>query len=103
MSLSLGVTRNFRLRNAPGTTDEPRTYEIALPHNSLLIMHGGTQERYKHTVPPVGKSKAIDLFKPRWTRDGNYIGSEDRASYNSRINITFRWAQYIFGTGAFGT
>jgi hypothetical protein len=53
-------------------------------------MHGGTQEKYKHTVPPVAKGKAIDLFRPAWTRDGKYVSLEDRESYNSRINITFR-------------
>lgn len=37
-----------------------RTLEITLPHNSLLIMHGGTQEVFKHCVPPMN---GMDVFK----------------------------------------
>jgi alkylated DNA repair dioxygenase AlkB len=90
VSLSLGVTRNFRLRDTPGSAEIPRTYEIPLTHNSVIIMHGGTQEWYKHSIPPVAKGRAIDLYKPAWTKDGQFIPAEDRVGYNSRINVTFR-------------
>ncbi|KAL8279811.1 hypothetical protein RQP46_007661 [Phenoliferia psychrophenolica] len=53
-SLSLGVTRPFRLRAVvptppPGYTGPPpppsRTLSITLPHGSLIIMHAGCQVR----------------------------------------------------------
>jgi alkylated DNA repair dioxygenase AlkB len=55
-SLSLGTPRNFRLRETD-TVDPAykvssagiRTYEVNLGHNSLVLMNGGCQERYKHT------------------------------------------------------
>ncbi len=53
-------------------------------------MHGGTQEKYKHTIPPVGKGKAIDLYKPAWAKEGQHIPVESRVAYNSRLNVTFR-------------
>jgi len=67
-SLTLGCTRPFRLRpfsstSLPSTNGQPttmRTLEITLPHNSLLIMHGGTQEVFKHCVPPMN---GMDVFK----------------------------------------
>lgn len=40
-SISLGCQRTFRLRGG----DPVRTYDIPLPHNSLLIMHAGCQEQ----------------------------------------------------------
>lgn len=54
-SLSLGTPRAFRLRQTD--TADPaysigrpiRTYEVLLGHNSLVLMNGGCQERYKHT------------------------------------------------------
>ena len=63
-SLSLGVTRNFRLRGVPSLQSlnepPPRTYDIQLPHNSLCIMGASCQERFKHGIPP---ARSIDLFK----------------------------------------
>ncbi|KAH9811302.1 hypothetical protein DFH28DRAFT_982860 [Melampsora americana] len=81
-SLSLGTGRQFRLRAVRNLNDPlappPRTYSIFLPHNSLLIMHGSCQERYKHCIP---KQNSIDVFKP--------LSSNE--SYLERINITFRF------------
>ncbi|WAQ88667.1 hypothetical protein PtA15_10A86 [Puccinia triticina] len=82
-SLSLGTTRQFRLRpvaNILESETEPlRTYSISLPHNSLLVMHGGCQERYKHCIPP---QPSLDVFKnPNQPTDTRI----------ERINITFRF------------
>ena len=53
-SLSLGVEREFRVRRAEAEADEG-AYAIHLPHNSLLIMHAGMQEGWKHCVHPAQK------------------------------------------------
>ncbi|KAF4608967.1 hypothetical protein EYR40_001320 [Pleurotus pulmonarius] len=64
-SLSLGTRRTFSLRDVvPADEQETRharTYNIPLPHNSLIIMHATTQERFKHAVPP---QRAVDVYKP---------------------------------------
>lgn len=60
-SLSLGVTRNFRLRNQ---TQQARTFDISLPHNSLLLMHAGCQESFKHSVPP---QRTVRNTQPRFS------------------------------------
>lgn len=81
-SLSLGTGRQFRLRAVRNVNDSsgtsPRTYSIFLPHNSLLIMHGGCQEKYKHCIP---SQKTVDTFKPPLIAE----------SHIERINITFRF------------
>lgn len=88
-SLSLGVSRPFRLRpflpsssssNPAKTTN--RTLEIPLTHNTLCIMHAGCQERFKHSVPPVS---AMDLFRLPGER-----GKGDKAGrgYRERINVS---------------
>ncbi|GAA5991046.1 hypothetical protein JCM5350_005407 [Sporobolomyces pararoseus] len=101
-SLTLGCTRPFRLRPFSPTSlpsssanSTMRTLEITLPHNSLLIMHGGTQEVFKHCVPPVS---GMDVFKlPR----GSLVPSEEERTrdeietlmntkWRERINMTFR-------------
>lgn len=69
-SLSLGVTRAFRLRRKlpRGTAATPAdTVQLQLSHGSLLRMGGATQQLYRHEVP-----------KTRRVTDG-------------RINLTFRW------------
>ncbi|KAM0789174.1 hypothetical protein ACM66B_000022 [Microbotryomycetes sp. NB124-2] len=77
-SLSLGVARPFRLRPfKPLANGQQRTLEIVLPHNSLCIMHGGCQELFKHSIPPVA---GMDLFR--------LPGSQQ--SFRERINMTFR-------------
>jgi hypothetical protein len=77
-----------------------------LPHNSLVIMHAGCQERFvttdvsatrtadescrvhsfKHTIPP---QSAIDAFKPPFPPPNFEEGAP--SPYVSRINITFRF------------
>ncbi|KAK7203396.1 GRF zinc finger protein [Myxozyma melibiosi] len=56
-SLSLGVTREFRLRPMapPSENSGTQTYSLHLPHNSLLIMHAPCQEKFKHSVIPARK------------------------------------------------
>ncbi|KXX75455.1 Alpha-ketoglutarate-dependent dioxygenase alkB 3 [Madurella mycetomatis] len=87
-SLSLGVTREFRVRRvlpsspASSLSDdrEQQQYNpdlagqiaIHLPHNSLLVMHADMQEEWKHSVCP---AQAIDPHP---------------LAGNRRINITYR-------------
>lgn len=56
-SVSLGATRTFRLRSTH--KKEALMFQIALPHNSLLLMRPGCQEEFKHCVN--GMSKAVAL------------------------------------------
>ncbi|KAJ9117157.1 hypothetical protein QFC20_000300 [Naganishia adeliensis] len=98
VSLSLGTPREFRLRPVPHhsspTTDalgnSLRTYAVTLGHNSLCIMHAGTQELYKHTVPPT-PTGSVDIFKPPYDSAQRWVPPEARKGYTSRINITFRF------------
>ena len=90
-SLSLGVTREFRVRkivprdesNDSPTTDARSIKDdqradaegqiaIHLPHNSLLVMHAEMQEEWKHSIAP---SPAIDPHP---------------IAGNKRINVTYR-------------
>ncbi|KAL2915011.1 hypothetical protein HK105_205555 [Polyrhizophydium stewartii] len=67
--------------SAPPDGDaQARTFDILLPHNSLLIMFPPMQERYKHELPPVGSS----LTRPTGTLVPHPISGE------TRINLTFR-------------
>lgn len=53
-SLSLGAERRFRFRRrrARGEPAQPGdTFELPLPHGSLLRMAGDTQQSYKHELP----------------------------------------------------
>lgn len=55
-----------------------RTLEITLPHNSVLIMHAGNQECFKHCVPPVS---GMDVFKlPRGSLSPNDGDEEEKES-----------------------
>ncbi|CCU80611.1 GRF zinc finger domain-containing protein [Blumeria hordei DH14] len=84
-SLSLGVSREFRLRKislresgsesktaAGKLMESDGQISIHLPHNSLLVMHAEMQEEWKHCIAP---ASAID-FHP--------------ISGSKRINITYR-------------
>jgi hypothetical protein len=93
-SISLGVTREFRVRRVVGRDDEtddgePKTASstsrqsidradtegqiaIHLPHNSLLVMHAEMQEDWKHSIAP---AQVIDPHP---------------IAGNKRINITYR-------------
>ncbi|KAI1931831.1 hypothetical protein LOZ65_001083 [Ophidiomyces ophidiicola] len=94
-SLSLGVSREFRVRKvvppdksdtassnssttaaqkAPSSrSDVQGQISIHLPHNSLLIMHAEMQEEWKHSISP---TQTI---------------SPHPVSENKRINVTYRW------------
>ncbi|EIN07726.1 hypothetical protein PUNSTDRAFT_88376 [Punctularia strigosozonata HHB-11173 SS5] len=89
-SLSLGTRRVFRLREVIPTdeigTRQARTFNIPLPHNSLIIMHATTQEKFKHAIPP---QTSIDLYRPSFPHpDRPEVPIEPS---NARINITFRF------------
>ena len=51
-SLSLGAARRFVLKNP---REPSRKLEIALPHGSLLVMGGDTQQNYRHALPRTAK------------------------------------------------
>ncbi|KAJ3090142.1 hypothetical protein HK102_004573 [Quaeritorhiza haematococci] len=51
-SLTLGACRTFRIRRLAEPTGLPgQTFNINLPHNSLLVMLPPLQEHYRHEVP----------------------------------------------------
>ncbi|KAF5372837.1 hypothetical protein D9758_001657 [Tetrapyrgos nigripes] len=111
-SLSLGTRRNFSLREVIPTqeaeTRRAQTFNIPLPHNSLVIMHGSCQERFKHSIPP---QTSMDLYRPAYppppslqssnSSSASNTGASTSTSPNStstttepsncRINITFRF------------
>lgn len=91
-SISLGVAREFRVRQIVAQDDEPATDDskgsdkptstradlqgqisIHLPHNSLLVMHAEMQEEWKHCIAP---ANVIDPHPVAGTK---------------RINITYRF------------
>jgi alkylated DNA repair dioxygenase AlkB len=65
-SVSLGAERLFRLKRKNGSV----AFSERLPHGSLLIMAGNTQEHFKHEVP-----KEPGVTQPR-------------------INLTFRYIEH---------
>ncbi|MEO6518997.1 MAG: alpha-ketoglutarate-dependent dioxygenase AlkB [Pseudoxanthomonas sp.] len=54
-SLSLGATRRFVLK---AFREPSRKLEIALPHGSLLVMGGDTQQHYRHALPRTARPVA---------------------------------------------
>lgn len=56
-SISLGFSREFRIRKIYPSNSQ--VYSIRLKHNSMLIMHAGFQEEYKHCVPLSSKNANI--------------------------------------------
>ncbi|KIK63613.1 hypothetical protein GYMLUDRAFT_40671 [Collybiopsis luxurians FD-317 M1] len=87
-SLSLGTRRIFSLRevipSVESDTRSAQTFNIPLPHNSLVIMHASCQERFKHAIPP---QSAMDIYRPTHPR---FPGGPIEPS-NCRINVTFRF------------
>ncbi|KAJ3158926.1 hypothetical protein HDU86_002095 [Geranomyces michiganensis] len=75
-SLTLGAARPFRLRRIarPGGGAPGQTFNVVLPHNSLLIMFPPCQEEYRHSVP---KCQSSSL-------------SPHPISHATRLNLTFR-------------
>jgi alkylated DNA repair dioxygenase AlkB len=63
-SLSLGETRVFRFRHK--TRKDLKPVSVELTDGSLLLMAGGTQKHWQHTIP------------------------KERAARGARINLTFR-------------
>ncbi|KAJ3055884.1 hypothetical protein HK097_008881 [Rhizophlyctis rosea] len=74
-SLTLGATRIFRLRRytVPGQPT-PQTFNISLPHNSLLIMFPPCQEEFRHEVPQINPLRL----------------THNPISGDIRINLTYR-------------
>lgn len=72
-SISLGVTREFRLKSRVDKNACP--ISVHLPHNSLIIMHAGCQEQYKHSLMPAPIGEPLDAHP---------------VSGLVRINITYR-------------
>jgi hypothetical protein len=65
-----------------------RTLEIILPHNSLLIMHGGVQELFKHCVPPVN---GMDVYKlPRGSLVFEEGGKRTREEIDELMSTKWR-------------
>lgn len=79
--LSLGGTRYFRLKKNYGSNIV--TYQLPLPHNTLLIMHPGCQEEYRHCVNP--------MLKPEQAHP--LVGQ-------TRFNLTFRFHPLEFNLNA---
>ncbi|BGP17155.1 hypothetical protein JCM10213v2_005171 [Rhodosporidiobolus nylandii] len=91
---------------SPSTLTPPtlRTLSLHLPHNSLLIMHAGVQEVFKHCVPPVGGGMDVFALRKGLLRPGKDTGegeggggwSEEKVKelegrkWRERINMTFR-------------
>ncbi|KAK3670618.1 hypothetical protein LTR78_009453 [Recurvomyces mirabilis] len=82
-SLSLGVAREFRVRqivpNVDGAAaDTQGQIAIHLPHNSLLVMHAEMQEEWKHSVAP---AQTVDAHP---------------VAGNKRLNVTYRcYKEYL--------
>jgi hypothetical protein len=69
------ATRTFRLQayGAGGKVDTRRRYDLALPHNTLLVMWPPCQEGFQHSVPEE------DLFL------------NHPVSGPARVSLTFRY------------
>ena len=76
-SLTLGAERVFRVKKIISDDNSTSTFDILLPHNSLLIMLPPFQEEYKHEIPKC---------KPNGVKPHRISGPE-------RLNITFRVAR----------
>ena len=57
-SLSLGGTRRFRFRQR---RDHSKSFAMALPHGSLLLMSGDTQAHWQHALPRTARPVAPRL------------------------------------------
>lgn len=72
-SLSLGCVREFRVRrNYPSNS---QIYTLKPSHNSLIIMHAGFQEEYRHSVNQQTNFKAMNMHP---------------ISKDIRFNLTYR-------------
>lgn len=73
-SLSLGCVREFRVRRNYPTNSQ--VYIIKPPHNTLVIMHAGFQEEYKHCIHSHSKNSYLE---------------QHPISKDIRINLTYRY------------
>ncbi|EQC41801.1 hypothetical protein, variant [Saprolegnia diclina VS20] len=80
-SLTLGAERVFRIKRLPTESYPAQTFNLALPHNSLLIMLPPFQ-LYRHEVPPVRPNQV------KWHHDAK----------DARINLTFRMLRPLYMT-----
>ncbi|AQZ13424.1 (ZYRO0D05434g) [Zygosaccharomyces parabailii] len=72
-SLSLGCVREFRVRRTYPANSQ--VYVLRPPHNTLMIMHAGFQEEYKHCVHAGPKNATLE---------------QHPISKDIRINLTYR-------------
>lgn len=75
---------------------EPRTFDVPLVHNTLLLMVPPCQEKFKHSIPT---QPSIDAFRPAYGVDGTLFEPEERTSFSSRIAVTFRFYRPDFAPG----
>lgn len=73
-SLSLGCAREFRVRKSYPSNSQ--IYTIKPPHNTLIIMHAGFQEEYRHCVHGHAKNAPLEPHP---------------ISGHIRINMTYRY------------
>ncbi|KXS11874.1 hypothetical protein M427DRAFT_60022 [Gonapodya prolifera JEL478] len=78
-SITLGAARAFRLRKVMSTEtgESAKTYVVVLKHGDFLMMGAGTQELYRHDVPPLNSSLPPLVSHP--------------IAGTSRYNLTFRY------------
>jgi hypothetical protein len=123
-SLTLGATRSFRLRpvgkvniELPFPSSETNiqsnqavatnTYVFPLPHNSLLVMHRGCQERYRHDVPAINSKLPSIIPHPKAGKlRFNYTFRAFRKEYVSNVpkclcgnSCDLRSVNHFKGTG----
>ncbi|KAG9285354.1 hypothetical protein G9A89_010829 [Geosiphon pyriformis] len=94
-SLSLGATRQFRIRRVVPSNSHPdaasRIISISLPHNSLLIMWC-MQEEWKHEVCPQ-QASTLNLLKCFFS-----VIDPHNVAGPKRINLTFRQFREEYST-----
>ncbi|KAF0684867.1 Aste57867_23212 [Aphanomyces stellatus] len=73
-SYTLGAERVFRIRRLATDSVPAQTFNVKLPHNSLLLMFPPFQEFYRHEVPAQPPSQI----------KGHGI------AHDTRVNLTFR-------------
>lgn len=111
-SLSLGVAREFRVRNIVAR-DEPEVdskakssskpdtnradaegqIAIHLPHNSLLVMHAEMQEEWKHSISaaPVIDPHPIAGNKRINSESTSYLDTSPRSKRHSQCYADIAW------------
>lgn len=89
-SVSLGCVREFRVRRVGAGAEGEGAYGLWLPHNSLLVMHAGMQEGWKHRfVRLIHPTPRPVLMGVRSIHPSKNVDLHPVAG-NTRINITYR-------------